>query len=60
MIPVVLDDHLVMALLIPLVDKSLTMLIYQPYNVPILDPHLENIFQHGQEGRYTAITYAHA
>ena len=38
------DDHLVVILQLPIVDKSLIMNIYKVYNLPILHPVLQKTF----------------
>ena len=55
-VPVVLDDHLIVVLQIPLVDLSTTFQIYQIYNLPALNPQLRVTFQYVLESQYLVVS----
>ena len=54
--PVVMDDFLLIILTIPLTDQSLEMNLYKVYNLPALHPELKVEFTYELEGEYLAIT----
>ena len=54
--PVVMDDLLLIILTIPLTDQSLEMNLYKVYNLPALHPELKVEFTYELEGEYLAIT----
>ena len=67
--PIVFDDHLVIILQVPLVEKSLIMKAYKVYNLAILHPTLKKVFQNSLEalcpglfsdGNYATIPLEHA
>ena len=49
-------NHWVVILLVSLVDKSLTMIVYKVYNLPALHPALQKIFHYSIEGEYLALS----
>ena len=53
--PFVLDDHLVVTLQVPLVDRSLVMNKYKADNLPI-HPLLQKVFQYSVQGEYLALS----
>ena len=55
-IPVVMDDFLLIILTIPLKDHSLGMNLYKVYNLPTLHPELKVEFTYELEGEYLDIT----
>ena len=54
--PVVMDDFLLIILTIPLTDQSLEMNLYKVYNLPALHPELKVEFTYELEGEYLAVT----
>ena len=54
--PIVMDDFLLIILTIPLTDQSLEMNLYKVYNLPALHPELKVEFTYELEGEYLAIT----
>ena len=54
--PVVMDDFLLIILTIPLTDQSLEMNLYKVYKLPALHPKLKVEFTYELEGEYLAIT----
>ena len=54
-IPVVMDDFLLIILTIPLTDQSLEMDLYKVYNIPALHPKLKIEFTYQLEREYLAI-----
>ena len=55
-IPIVMDDFLLIILTIPLKDRSLGMNLYKVYNLPALHPELKVEFTYELEGEYLDIT----
>ena len=55
-IPIVMDDFLLIILTIPLKDHSLGMNLYKVYNLPALHPELKVEFTYELEGEYLDIT----
>ena len=55
-IPIVMDDFLLILLTIPLTDQSLEMDLYKIYNLPTLHPKLTIEFTYQMEGEYLAIS----
>ena len=55
-IPIVMDDFLLILLTIPLTDQSLEMDLYKIYNLPTLHPKLKIEFTYQIEGEYLAIS----
>ena len=55
-IPIVMDDFLLIILTIPLKDQSLEMNLYKVYNLPALHPELKVEFTYELEGEYLDIT----
>ena len=55
-IPIVMDDFLLIILIIPLTDQSLEMDLYKIYNLSALHPKLKVEFTYQLEGEYLAIT----
>ena len=53
-VPVVMNDFLMIILDIPLVDKSLEMNLYKVHNLPILHPDLKVEMTYELEGKYFA------
>ena len=51
------DDHLVVILQVPLVNKSFCHECYKAYNMPILHPILQKAFQYSLQGKQLAISY---
>ena len=55
-IPIVMDDFLLIPLTIPLTDKSMEMNLYKIYNLPTLHPKLKIEFTYQIEGKYLAFS----
>ena len=55
-IPIIMDDFLLIILTIPLTDQSLEMDPYKIYNLPALHPKLKVEFTDQLKGEYLAIT----
>ena len=55
-IPIVMNDFLLIILTIPLKDHSLEMNLYKVYNLPALHPELKVEFTYEMEGEYLDIT----
>ena len=54
LIPIVLEDYLMLILTVPLVDQSLHMNLYKVYNLPMLHPGLHVHGQYEIENSYLA------
>ena len=54
--PVVFDDHLVVILQVPLVDKYLIMNVYIIYNLSILHPVMKKTYQCFLKGEYLTLS----
>ena len=54
LIPIVLQDYLMLTLTVPLVDQSLQMDLYKVHNLPMLHPTLNVHAQYEMEGTYLA------
>ena len=54
LIPIVLQDYLMLILTVPLVDHSLQMNLFKVYNLPMLHPTLNVYAQYELEGTYLA------
>ena len=54
LMPIVLQDYLMLILTVPLVDQSLQMNLYKVHNLPILHPTLNVHVQYELEGAYLA------
>ena len=53
--PIVLEDHLMVVLTIPLIDSSLDVNLYKVHNLPMLHPTLGVQVEYELEGEYLAI-----
>ena len=53
--PIVLEDRLMVVLAIPLIDSSLDVNLYKVHNLPMLHPTLGVQVQYELEGEYLAI-----
>ena len=54
-IPIVMDDYLMVILLIPLIDSSLDVNLYKVHNFPMLHPNLQIQVEYQFEGAYFAM-----
>ena len=54
--PIVIDDHLVIILQVPLFNKSLIMNVYKACSLPILHFVMQNTFHYSLEGEYMALS----
>ena len=54
LMPIALDDYLMLILTVPLIDQSLHMNLYKVHNLPILHPSLHVHVQYEIEGSYLA------
>ena len=54
LMPIVLDDYLMLILTVPLIDQSLHMNLYKVHNLPMLHPTLNVHAQYELEGSYLA------
>ena len=54
LMPIVLQDYLMLILTVPLVDQSLQMNLYKVHNLPMLHPTLNVHAQYELEGTYLA------
>ena len=54
LMPIVLDDYLMLILTVPLIDQSLHMNLYKVHNLPMLHPTLHVHVQYEIEGSYLA------
>ena len=54
LMPIVLEDYLMLILTVPLVDQSLYMNLYKVHNLPMLHPTLHMHAQYEIEGSYLA------
>ena len=54
LMPIVLDDYLMLILTVPLIDQSLHMNLYKVHNLPMLHPTLHVHAQCEMEGSYLA------
>lgn len=54
-IPTVVDDHMVVALQVPLSDVSTRLNLYQVHNLPLLHPELKVQFTYQTESKYFAM-----
>ena len=54
LIPIVLDDYLMLILTVPLIDQSLHIDLYKVHNLPMLHPTLHVHVQYEIEGSYLA------
>ena len=54
LMPIVLEDYLMLILTVPLVDQSLHMNLYRVHNLPMLHPTLHVHAQYEIEGSYLA------
>ena len=49
-------DHLGLVMQIPLINKSIMILVYKVCNVPLLHPQLGNSIQYNTETNYFTVT----
>ena len=54
LMPIVLQDYLMLILNVPLVDQSIQMNLYKVHNLPMLHPTLNVYVQYELEGTYLA------
>ena len=54
LMPIVLDDYLMLIMTVPLIDQSLHMNLYKVHNLPMLHPTLHVHAQYEVEGSYLA------
>ena len=54
LMPIVLEDYLMLILTVPLIDQSLHMNLYKVHNLPMLHPTLHVHAQYELEGSYLA------
>jgi hypothetical protein len=54
-IPTIVQDHLVVALQIPLADISTRLNLYRVHNLPLLHPELRTSFRYKLEGKFLAV-----
>ena len=56
LVPLVLDEYMVVVLQIPLADVSSSFHIYEAHNLPALHPELKVNFQYQLEGKYLGVS----
>jgi hypothetical protein len=54
--PIVLAEHIIVSLEMPLVDRSVELRVFQAHSLPVLHPKLKKKFQYHLESTYLALT----